>query len=197
MASGAHVTSVENLESFRASLILYVSKARPALEEVSADVLRTRLWLENEQRLHWENQVRRRAKVLEQAQQALFSSGISSLGAASDTARMAVHRARQALEEAEGKLRVIRQWGREFDSRTDPLTKQLDHLHTVLSNDMLRALAFLTQALQALDAYAEVASPDRTDGLAPPPPEATAAPGEPGAGPSEVPPAEGAKEASQ
>ena len=48
MPERAHVTSLEALESFRASLILYVSKARPTLEEVSADVVRTRLWLEND-----------------------------------------------------------------------------------------------------------------------------------------------------
>src|SRR5438046_9744601 len=74
MPQRAQVTSVEALEAFRASLIVYLSKARPTLEEVSADVLRTRLWLENEQRTHWENQVRRRHKELEQAQKALFSA---------------------------------------------------------------------------------------------------------------------------
>jgi hypothetical protein len=75
----ANVTSVEALKAFRASLIIYVSKARPALEEVSADVQRMRSWLENDQRTHWENQLRRRLKVLEQAQQALFSAKIGNL----------------------------------------------------------------------------------------------------------------------
>ncbi len=78
MPQKAHVTSVEALEAFRSSLIVYVSKARPTLEEVTADVLRTRLWLETEQRTHWEGQVRRRAKELEQAQAALFSARISN-----------------------------------------------------------------------------------------------------------------------
>ena len=89
MPERAHVTSLEALESFRANLILYVSKARPALEEVSAEVLRTKLWLENDQRVHWEGQFRRRAKALEQAQQALSSARMSSLhnaGTADDNA---------------------------------------------------------------------------------------------------------------
>ncbi len=42
MPERAHVTSVDALESFRANLIIYLSKARPTLEEVSADVQRMR-----------------------------------------------------------------------------------------------------------------------------------------------------------
>src|SRR5436305_3404413 len=113
----AHVTSIEALESFRASLLIYVGKARPTVEEVSADVLRTKLWLENEQRMHWESQVRRRAKVLEQAEQALSSARMSNLREASTTEAMAVRKAKQSLEEAEAKLKVLKHWNREFDSR--------------------------------------------------------------------------------
>ena len=68
MTQKANVTALDALEAFRADLVLYISKARPTLEEVSADVVRARLWLENEQRTHWENQLRRRTRELEQAQ---------------------------------------------------------------------------------------------------------------------------------
>ena len=67
MPERAHVTSIDALESFRASLIIYLAKARPVLEEVAADVVRTRLWLENDQRTYWENQVRSRARKVEEA----------------------------------------------------------------------------------------------------------------------------------
>ncbi len=102
MPDRARVTSLEAIESFRTNLILFVSKARPALEDVSADVLRVRLWLEDEQRIHWENQVRRRTKTLEQAQQALSSARMANLREASTTEQMAVRKARAALEEAIG-----------------------------------------------------------------------------------------------
>src|ERR1051326_5682638 len=48
MPERAQVTSVEAIEAFRASLILFLSKARPTLEEVSGDVLRTKLWLQHD-----------------------------------------------------------------------------------------------------------------------------------------------------
>jgi len=50
----------------------------------------------------------------------------------------------------------------------DPLVKQMEKLHTVLAHDMVQAVAFLTQAIQTLDAYAEVAPPGGVPGAAPP-----------------------------
>ena len=60
MSQQAKVGALDALDAFRASLLVYLSQARTTLEEVSADVLRLRLWLENEQRTYWENQVRLR-----------------------------------------------------------------------------------------------------------------------------------------
>jgi hypothetical protein len=174
MADRAHVTSVDAIEAFRASLIVYVSQARPTLEEVTADVVRARAWLENDQRLHWENQIRRRRKELEEAQQALFSARISNLRQESSAEQMAVHRARRALDEADTKLRLVKRWAREFDGRVQPLVKQMEKLHTVLANDMTKAIAFLAQAIGTLTAYA-----DKT-----PPPSLTPAPTSAGATPA-------------
>ena len=66
MPEKANVTSLEAIEDFRAQLLIYISKARPALEEVSSDVLRLRLWLENDQRMALESLARRRRKEFDQ-----------------------------------------------------------------------------------------------------------------------------------
>ena len=168
MTNQAHVTSVEALNAFRSTLINYVSKARPTLEEVSGDVLRTRVWLQIDQRLHWENQVRRHSLEMERAQAALSSARMSSFREASTVEQMAVRKAKHALDEAEAKLRILKHWNREFDSRVDPLVKQLEKLHTVLSNDMVKASAYLAEAIKTLAAYAEMAPPSIvTDSAAP------------------------------
>ena len=166
MPERAHVTSVDALESFRASLIVYLSKARPTLEEVTADVQRTRSWLESEQRTYWENEFRRRSRALDEAQAALFSSTISKLREVSAAEQMAVQRAKRALEEAEAKLRVVKQWNRVFDNRVDPLVKQMEKLHSVLANDMVKAVAYLAQAIDTLHNYAGII-PSPTTGAAP------------------------------
>ena len=175
MPDRAHITSVDALESFRANLIVYLSKARPTLEEVSADVQRMRDWLENDQRIYWENELRRRSRDLQEAQQALFSSRLSQLREASAAEQMAVQRTKRALDEADAKLRIVKQWNRVFDNRAGPLVKQMEKLHTVLAHDMVQAVAYLTQAITTLDAYAGTAPPAATGAAPaasnPPPPE--------------------------
>jgi hypothetical protein len=159
MPERAHVTSVDALRAFRTALIIYVSKARPTIEEVSADVLRTRMWLESDRRVHWEAQVRKRRRKLEEAQQNLFAVSMSKLRDVTMAERLAVRKAKEALEEAEDKLGRVKQWIRELDAKLEPLTRQLEKLHTVLSNDMTNAIAHLDTAAQTLEAYAEVPVP--------------------------------------
>jgi len=168
MPQKAHVTSLDALEAFRSNLIVYLSQARPALDEISAEVLRTRTWLENDQKLHWGNQIRQRTKELEQAQQALFSARLGTLRKESAAEQFAVHRARARVAEAEQKVKTIKKWDREFDGRVQPLVKQTEKLHTVLSNDMVQAVAYLTQAINTLAAYAETKSPAQAPPVAAP-----------------------------
>ncbi|MDB6108353.1 MAG: hypothetical protein JWR69_103 [Pedosphaera sp.] len=155
MPERANVTSVDALKNFRSNLIVYVSKARPTLEEVTGDVLRTRLWLEQDRRVYWEAQVRRRTKELERAQQAVFGAGLSKLREVSMAEKIAARKAKIALEEAETKLKRVKQWIRELDQRLEPLTRQLEKLHTILSDDLVQAMAYLAQAADTLEAYAD------------------------------------------
>jgi hypothetical protein len=171
MPQKANITSVQALELFRSNLINYVSKARPTLDEVSADVMRTRVWLQDEHRTDWEIQLRKRHKVLEEAQATLFSSRMGNLRQESAAELMAVHRAKRAVEEADNKLRMIKKWNRDFDSQVQPLVKQMEKLHTILANDLTKAVAYLTQTLNTLAAYQDVKpAPEAT--VPPPPPPA-------------------------
>ena len=63
MPQRANVTSFEAIKTFRSNLIGYMTKARPALEEVSSEVTRTRLWLQGDRRSYWEGEARRRSLV--------------------------------------------------------------------------------------------------------------------------------------
>ena len=158
MPERAHVTSLDALEAFRSSLIIYLTKARPTLDEVSSDLLRIRVWLQDDQRTYWEQQVRRRARVLEQAEQALFGARLANLRETTDAEQVAVQRARRALQEAEEKLKRVKHWSREFDSRIEPLGRQLETLRNVLAIDMPNAVAFLAQAIRTLSDYAGIAA---------------------------------------
>jgi hypothetical protein len=167
MAEKAHVTSVQAIEEFRSHLVVYTSKARPTLEEVSADVVRMRMWLESDHRMALEGLARRRTKELEQAQAALSSARMATLRSETSAEQMAVHRARRALEEVEGKLKRLKHWNREFESRVEPLARQLEKLHTFLANDTVQALAQLARVVETLSSYADAPAP-AADGSANP-----------------------------
>ena len=163
---GAHVTSTDAIESFRASLIGYLAKTRPLLEDACDEVVRTRQWLQQDRRMHWENQVRRRTRELENANQALYSARLANLREVTTAEQAAVLRAKRGLAEAEEKLRMVKRWTLEFDQRVGPLVKQLEQLRTMLSNDMPKAAMHLAQLLKTLDAYANVV-PSATAASAP------------------------------
>jgi hypothetical protein len=155
MPDRAQVTSVEALELFRAHLLVFLSKTRAALEEVTDEVMRTRVWLENEQRVHWEGEIKQRRRRLEQAQQELFSARISKLQEASAAQYLAFHRCQAALKDAEGKRDVVRKWDKELTNRAEPLVKQVEQLHSFLTIEMTRGVAYLNEIIKVLEAYAE------------------------------------------
>jgi hypothetical protein len=159
MAEHARVTSVEALESFRASLIVFLSKARPALEEAGEEVTRVRDWLERDRRQHWDAELRRRQRRLEEAEQELFSAKLSQLLEETAAQTQAVRLAKRAVEEAESKRERVRRWTREFENRTDPLTRQVGLTLGFVTTELGRAVRYLGQAIETLEAYANVASP--------------------------------------
>jgi chromosome segregation ATPase len=154
-ATNAQVTSIDALGDFRSDLIVFRATAMRALDEASAEVSRTRQWIRHDQRLHWEGEIRRRQKKLDQAQQELMAARLSSLQDNTSAQQNAVNKARAALHEAEEKLRAVRYWDQNFDLAADPLVKQLGALRTVLEQDMPKAIAFLANAQRALDVYSE------------------------------------------
>ncbi len=159
MAESSHVTSFEAIEAFRANLIVYLSKARPAVEEVASEILRTRFWLENEQRTRWDHEIRIRRRELEEAQQELFTAKVSKLRDGTAVKEMAMRRALQRLREAEEKAAVTKRWARELENQAAPLVKQVEQLHSFLTSDMAKAVAYLGQVVKALEAYAGVTAP--------------------------------------
>src|SRR5258707_212455 len=159
MAERAQVTSVAAIESFRAALIVFLSKARPTLEEVSGDVLRTKLWVENDQRNHWDNQMRLARRELERAQAELFSAKLSNLQEATGVQEMVFHRAQRAIREVEAKQTLVKKWNRDLENRTDPLLRLVDQLHRYLTTDQVLAAAFLGEVVKSLEAYAGVTAP--------------------------------------
>ncbi|MEM8954398.1 MAG: hypothetical protein AAGD22_09630 [Verrucomicrobiota bacterium] len=159
MAEQANISSIENLELFRTSLVVYLDKASTALDEITDEVKRTREWIENDQRSLWTSQLRRRQRAHDQAQQDLYSARLSGMHDASAAQLQAVRRTKAALEEAEHKLRAIAKWSRDFDGTVGPLVKKVESLRFLITHDMGKAVSYLSQVTDTLAEYAELSTP--------------------------------------
>jgi len=155
MADEARLTSLDALETFRSSLIIFLSRGRRSLDETSDELRRVRQWLHNDRRFHWEQEVRRWQKALDQAQQELLSARISGLRDTTTGQQQAVNRARRGLAAAEDKQRLVRRWVRDYDGQVDPIAKRLNSLRNFLEHDLPKAIAYLAQMQRTLDEYAE------------------------------------------
>jgi hypothetical protein len=156
MPDRAQVTSLEAIEAFRSRLIVYREKAGRVLDDVSGDVMRTRLWLQTDRVTFWEGQIRRRGKDLEMRQQELFSAQLSGMRDASFVQQQAVQRARREVQAAHDKLHLVKQWSRQYDQRVEPPAKQVEKLRHNLVHDLGLAVAFITEATKTLADYAEI-----------------------------------------
>ena len=160
MADQVKVTSLDALESFRASTIVFLTKARRAVDMAIDDVRRTRQWVTVEQKLHWETQLKRRLRALEQARQELISAKFSEFNDSQTMQKMAEKKALRMVEEAETKLRNIKAWGVRYDSTFDPMLKKLESLKQYLEFDMPKSVAYLSQAQRTLEDYTRIVAPD-------------------------------------
>ena len=164
MSQQARVTSTDALDAFRAALVIFVTKARGSVDTARDRVRRMRNWLQHDQRMHWEGEIRRRQRHLDQAVQELYSARLTKMTGAIAIREAVVRKAKGAVEEAHGKLRNVKKWGQNFDSVADPLVKKLDGFRDFLEQEMPDAITFLYRAREILEAYAERSTPAERNG---------------------------------
>ena len=58
MSEGARVESIDALRNFKRALQKFAEAASVALGDAESEIQRTQIWLETEQRSHWNNQAR-------------------------------------------------------------------------------------------------------------------------------------------
>jgi DNA repair exonuclease SbcCD ATPase subunit len=153
MADKANVTDIEVLERFRTSLLLFVEKASAQLNEVTEEVKRTRNWLQGEQRLALERDMKRKQKDLEQIEAEYFSARLSDLTQKKTGIQMMIRRKKREMREIEDKIRAAQAWLRHFDSKVEVEARKVDKLQNMLDSDISRAAQFLNEAAKALHDY--------------------------------------------
>jgi chromosome segregation ATPase len=158
MAEQARVSSIEALEALRATLIVFLERAHRCIDEVADEIRRTRIWVQQDQRHHWERELRKRNRALDAAEQELLAAKLSALRDNVKAQQDAVRKCKAAVAEGEEKLRNTKIWTRDFSHEVDPLARRLEGLRHYLDHDLPKAIAYLVQAQGTLAGYAEVSS---------------------------------------
>ncbi|MDF1741713.1 MAG: hypothetical protein P1U86_21305 [Verrucomicrobiales bacterium] len=153
MADKAHVSDVEALERFRATLAVYVERLNSVLDEVSEEVKRTRIWLQSDQKLALQHEMKRRQRKLEQLEQEMFSARLSKLESSKTGAQMQINKQRREIRELEERIRAVAGWLRNYDSVVETEARKVEKLRHFLDIDMKRANTFLAESVKNLNAY--------------------------------------------
>ena len=154
MNESAKVKSIEALESFCTKLALLGNEARQALDDVSIEINRMKVWLQADQRLFWEGRLRERLRKLEEVRSA-GRHKVVSVPSARMAARSAEEKAKRAVAEAEEKLRLVKQWNARFDTQVAPIAGAVARLRDSLAMDVPKAVQHLRHTSEILKDYAE------------------------------------------
>src|SRR5256885_9726349 len=114
MSETARVESIDALKAFKRALFKFAEGASVALGDAESEISRAQLWLETEQRSHWNNQVRKRTELVARAKEALrmkklYKDATGSTQSAVDEEK-ALAIAQRRLTEAEQKVVAVRRY---------------------------------------------------------------------------------------
>ncbi|HZU01365.1 MAG TPA: hypothetical protein VFA10_16975 [Ktedonobacteraceae bacterium] len=162
MSSSANVHSIQALEEFRSALQRFKSEAQAPLNAVEGEINRVRVWLQ-ERLQYWQNELRRRRRILEEAQSALraceamaVAAAVASGGrAAPDCSPLqaAVIRAKQRVQEAEQELRTVQEYIKRVEDAVASYQHQARQFVAVLDNDLLKGSELLNKSVAILLSY--------------------------------------------
>ena len=156
MANQAKVGSLDSIKSFRTSLVIFIERMTNALDDVGDEVKRTRNWILDEQVNYWRSMKRQWEKKLDQAEQELYSTRLSTMHNTNTEAQMNVRRATQKVDEIDGKIRTVQKWARDYDSIVEPLARRLDTYRDLLSTKYPKAIFQIDKTIETLESYAEI-----------------------------------------
>ena len=161
MNGAANVNSIQAIADVKAAVAVFADQANGALEEVDLEIRRVLDWVLNEQPPYWQRQIRECEERVTQAKVDLHRcrSMKVSKDHTPDCAeqKVALRKAELRLEEAQEKLKRVREWGRQLPTLIDEYLAQAQQLGSYVVDDLGRGTATLERMTQALEGYLSVA----------------------------------------
>ena len=162
MRSEVDVKSLDALRDAKNALVEFREVCGVALSESYADVHRTVAWLQNDRRMYWQTQIRKRNETLAQAKSELFRAQLSATESnptCMDQKR-AVAKAERGVAEAHEKVNRIKKWLMLLDREVMLFKGQCQQMARTVEGDIPRGEARLELLMDKLDKYMQVRAPE-------------------------------------
>lgn len=162
MDSQARVASLDRVQEFRTAYAKFGDAARQTLLGVELEIRRMLEWLEKDQVSYWKAEIRRREEKVNEAKAALHRKRITATfgHVVSDTDEIvALRKAKVRLEEAEEKLKLVKQWYLLIEQEVNEYRGPSQTLGNLLDADVPRALSSLDRTMDTLESYLQIAAP--------------------------------------
>ena len=167
MNAPANVHSLEAVRDFRGSLIRFGEQVTDCLDSLHGQVHRMIDWLEHDQPVYWQQQIRRGFDRVAEARLGLQRCQMRQVGGhrpACVEEKQALRRAKARLEYCQKKLEVVHRCQRVVEQEANQFRGHCGQVNGLLQRELPRMTGLLDRILVSLEAYVAVAAP------APPPP---------------------------
>jgi hypothetical protein len=162
MSSQASVRSIDTLKDLRVALALYSEDTLGAIGSVEAEVRRTLRWLQEEQPVFWQNQIKRRREEVSSARAEVFKKNLQKrpdynppMSEQKDNLR----KAEASLQDAEKRLAAVKKWQPLFKHAVLEYHASVQRIKDLSAGDVPRAVNLLSRMIDSLEAYLRVAPP--------------------------------------
>lgn len=160
--SSAHVEAISALEELRNALLRFKSEAQSALDAARMETKRTQEWLQ-ERLYHWQKEVHRRERILQEAQAALRTCESRTYRDSEGRVHVPncsleqenVTRAKRFLEEAEKELRTVTEHKQRVEGAAARYELQSLLLMRKLDSDLNKATQLLEHSVTVLSSYTD------------------------------------------
>ena len=177
--SEAKVESIEAIANFKRALFKFAEAANAALTDAEADMGHVYRWLEHEQRVYWQNNVRKASELVTRCEDAvrqkrLYKDATGRVQSAVDEEK-ALAKAKRMKEHAEERLENVKRYTPRLQREIMLYKGQVTRFATFVAADIPAAAAKLDKMVDKLEAYTNLAAADASiapSGVAQPPAEA-------------------------
>lgn len=172
MGNQAAVYSIQALTDFRAALLMFSEDALGALGAVDMEARRTLNWLQQDRRVYWVEQIKKRREWVARAKAEVFRRQLAKTADYTPSFSEQKEQLRQAeasLQDAELRFNNVKKWERILPQLIFEYKGSARRIKDMASGDAIRAAHMLERLVTALEAYLREAPPSGSGGLDPAP----------------------------